>query len=270
MEQTRLEKDLIPDPELWVLALRLSPSGLHVAALSLVEDNSLLCRHIPFAQGSDTVQALEDAVYDNPLLLLDFKKVWCIVESPRTLVVPAELKADPQPWFDFVYPSSGSTLLTDPLPRLGAGILTGIDPAIDRFLRRTFQRLTVMGHLVPLCRYFGSSRSNAAKMYVNLRTGSLDVIAIDSGRLLMANTFVCASAADAAYYILACRSTLGMNPETSELLLCGDQFRREEITPILRRYIRLVIPVIFPPRMFKAGRSAMQAPFDLIVTPLCE
>jgi hypothetical protein len=45
---------------------------------------------------------------------------------------------------------------------------------------------------------------------------------------------------------------------------------REAIMPELRRYINYVMPVIFPSAMFRAGREAMNAPFELIVLPLCE
>lgn len=274
MESARLEKELIADPSLWVLLLRLSPAALHVAAFSLVEDNSLIYRRLPLDRAAVSVlKATEDAVYDNPLLLSDFKKVYCVVESPWVMPVPAPVAADNRDaatLFNACFDSGGKTLIIDRLPEPNAAIITGVDSGVDRFIHRTFSNLTVTGHLASLSRYFHLARSNSPKMYVNFRDSAIDIVIIDGNRLLHANTYNYTDVADAVYYILACRNRLGLNSETDELLLCGDAGPREAVTPLLRRYISLVMPVIFPPRMFKAGREAMKAPFDLIVTPLCE
>lgn len=48
---------------------------------------------------------------------------------------------------------------------------------------------------------------------------------------------------------LPAATVLGLNAETDELLLCGDAGPREAVTPLLRRYISLVMPVIFPPHV---------------------
>ena len=86
----------------------------------------------------------------------------------------------------------------------------------------------------------------------------------------MANTFHFKNPDDAVYYLLACRKNLGLDPYNDDLSLAGDQSIREKLMPMLRSFIARVIPVIFPPQMFKAGKDAMLAPFDLIVTPLCD
>lgn len=75
---------------------------------------------------------------------------------------------------------------------------------------------------------------------------------------------------DAIYYIMACRDMLKLDAQDNELLIAGDNSLRDAITPTLREYLAYVMPVIFPSSMFKAGKDAMKAPFDLIVLPLCE
>lgn len=274
MESNRLDKELIDNPSLWVLTLRLSVTDLHIAAFSLVEDNSLIYRRVPLDRVAPSpIKAIEDAVYDNPLLLSNFKHVYCLVDTHATIIVPAPGAYDSKystAIFSACHNQDDTTLHADILPEMNAAILTGIDTAIDRFLHRTFSNMTIMNHLAPLCRYFHSSRSNSVKTYANFREKSMDVIIIDGNRLLHANTYSFNDPIDATYYIMACRARLNLSNETNELLLSGDSTIREKITPVLRRHIALVMPVIFPPRMFRAGRDAMQAPFDLIVTPLCE
>ena len=103
-----------------------------------------------------------------------------------------------------------------------------------------------------------------------MRDDRLDLLAFGKDSLLLANTFRYRDPMDAVYYILACRQSLGLDAGSDELFLAGDKGVRETITPTLREYLAYVMPVIFPSAMFKAGKEALNAPFDLIVLPLCE
>ncbi len=38
--------------------------------------------------------------------------------------------------------------------------------------------------------------------------------------------------------------------------------------PVLRRFVRYVMPAIFASTMFRAGRAALRTPFEMIVAPL--
>ena len=82
MEQNRLDKDLIKDPRLWRLALRIDEKKMHVVLFCSVEDNSLIYREIPLDTAAQSTQkAIEEAIYENPLLLSDFARIDCIIET---------------------------------------------------------------------------------------------------------------------------------------------------------------------------------------------
>jgi hypothetical protein len=55
-----------------------------------------------------------------------------------------------------------------------------------------------------------------------------------------------------------------------EIILAGDPASRAALSPLLRRYVRYVMPAIFPSTMFRAGRAALRTPFELVVAPLVE
>lgn len=55
-----------------------------------------------------------------------------------------------------------------------------------------------------------------------------------------------------------------------ELQLSGDKNLRNEITPLMREYITYVMPTIFPSHLFELGEETHEAPFDLVILPLCE
>lgn len=274
MTNGSFDSQQIDNPQLCNLLLRISSDSIHAVIYSIVEDNSLIYRRIVLDTNAPSrLQAIETVIYDNPILLSDFRQTICVLETSEFTVVPAECREDSERelLFKAAFPNSELTMEADDTGTRNAVILMGVEPDLRGFLNRTFHRIKIFSHLGVLCRYFTkASQGNKIKMVANIRPRSIDVIALDGHRLLMANTFAAPTPDDATYYLLACRERLGLDPQTDELILAGDQTIRESIIPMLRTYISRVMPVIFPPQMFKAGKDAMLAPFDLIVTPICE
>lgn len=275
MNLSILDKELIPNPEIWNLLLRVSPETLHVVAYSIVEENSLIYRAFPLTgKSKGYLAALEEVIYDNPMLLSDFRRVYCLVETSRLIVVPSgySSEADCRLLIATAYPDFKGEVHIDPTGCRNAAIIAGIDNNLMAFLHRTFHNAQINTHLSSLCRFFSAKagRSNNVKTLVNLRESSLDIIVMQGGNLMLANTFSFRDPMDAVYYILASRNNIGLDPHNDELLLAGDNAVREKIMPELRKFLARVMPAIFPPQMFNAGKDAMLSPFDLIVTPLCE
>lgn len=276
MEQRqRLDRELIGEPRLWRLAMRIGEKSLHVILLSTIEDNSLIYSEIPIdSANTDRLKALEEAVYENPLLLSDFGRIDCIVETEKFIITPSIIKSTEvrERMIKTTFENFEGEIITNELPGINATILMGIEADFIGFLRRTFNNPHIHHHLSSLCRYFNhkSRLGNSGKMYANMRDDRLDLLAFGKDSLLLANTFRYRDPMDAVYYILACRQSLGLNAGSDELFLAGDKEVRETITPTLREYLAYVMPVIFPSAMFKAGKEALNAPFDLIVLPLCE
>ena len=270
-----LDRDLITNPEMWNLLLRLSPTEMHLVAYSIVEDNSLIYRRFPIDSNSGSyLRALEEVIYDNPMILSDFRRVYCVIQTSTQVVAPSDYtsETDRELLLSASHPDFKGSVLTDTTGTRNAIIISGIENALSAFLHRTFHNVIISSHLSPLCRFFAmkAGKSNSMKMLVNLRDTSLDVIIMQGGNLMLANTFSFSNPMDAVYYILACRNRIGLDPHNDELILAGDTTVREKVLPVLRTYLARVIPAIFPPQMFKFGKDAMIAPFDLIITPICE
>lgn len=273
----RLEKDLIADTSICNLLLRVSPSRLDVGIYSVVADSSFLHRSFLLVKaGRTAVGMIEDAVYDNPLLLRDYRRTYCLVETPRVMAAPAELcasEAELASMLRLQWPDWEGEVKVSGNGTSNSVMVWGMERDMARFLSRTFSpSMQLDCHLAPLTRYFATrpGRGNSVRMLANLREGSLDLIALRGPRLLMANTFRYDKTTDALYYIMAAREHLGLDPQVDEMLLAGVPSLREELSPRLRTYLARVMPVIFPPQMFKAGMESLGAPFDMIVTPLCE
>lgn len=272
---TLLTKDLVRRPDLWQLSLRLSERSLDVLLYSPVENNSLIYRAIDLEpEDGSILKSLENVVYDNPLLLSDFGKISIVVETQCVLPVPAEVTAleEREMLMDAAFPGFDGCMYDNTTGSRNATLLFGIDNDLAAFIGRTFFGARIYHHLSPLSKYFVASarRANGCRVYANLREKSVDVIAVDHGDILIVNTLTFNMSVDAIYYILACYHIAGLSMVETELFVSGTAAVRDEIVPVLRNYIGSVMPVIFPSTMFRAGKDAMKAPFDLIVLPLCE
>lgn len=267
--------DKIDRPEIRNLLLRISRSALDVVIYSVVEDNSLIYHRFELDTASPSpLGAIQNIIYDHPAILSDFRRVYCVIETLDYTIVPSqcELPEARKLLFDTAFPGNKLEMTAGETGTSNALVLSGMEPELRRFINRTFQRVSIVSHIAALCRYaaLNASHGNKVKMMANIRRNSLDVVVTDGRRLLLANTFAYQKPDDAVYYLLATRQRLGLDARNDELILAGDHAAREILTPILRNFVARVMPIIFPPQMFRAGKDAMLVPFELITLPLCE
>lgn len=268
-----LGTELIEKPQLWQLVLEVSASSLAVVAFSRYEDHALIFHTIPLdATAPNRLRALEDAVYDNPLLLLDFNRVIIIFDTSRFLPIPDIGAESPDKLFRQAFPHDNATpgeIIVSRMPSLSAAIPFEVPCDILGFLRRTFHNAVLIPPLKPLAEYFQAkhpTRRNGKTM-VNVSGDRLDIVTLGDAAPLQLTSHRFREPMDAAYYILASRAQLSI-PDTEEIMIAGDRAARAAITPLLRRYVRYVMPAIFPSSMFRAGKASLAAPFEMILAPL--
>lgn len=281
MESGRLDKDMISQPELWRLVLLVGADRLDVALYPPVAREEMIWRSFPYDQAAESpLKALEDIVYDNPLLLCDFRRVDCLLDNNATLLMPAGMEpsaiAAMMRAVDADAPAGEaideSMLDSYPAGADNAEAVTERDDDLTAFLRRTFYNIRFDSRLGMLCRYFlgESTGTKQHRVYVPVRRNRLTVIAFDGDSLLMANDFRFTSDIDAAYYIMASLSNLGIDPAEADINVGTVGASSEELTSILRRYIPSLRPLPFPTLRYRASKSTLQAPYELIIRPLCE
>lgn len=277
MERSRLEKDMIAQPELWRMMLIVSPCRLDVALYPPVSREELIWRSYDLDPVAGTaLKALEDVIYDNPLLLSDFKSVGCVVDYGSWLVAPSEAsEADCRELLAHIY---SDDIMEDgdiEIYETGASnarIALVQDPKIKAFLSRTFYNIKFVERKAALCRYFVAYPEGLAttRVCVTFRSDTLTLIALDGDRLLLANDFHYNTASDAAYYILACVQTLGLDPDVTDVAVSGDLPLDERVEPILRKFIPGVKPVPFPMLRYRVSKNTLHAPLDLLISQQCE
>ncbi len=275
MADTKLTKETVTDTSMSTLAVRFSPSRLDVMVYSDMAPNSLVSRSMAIDPGPGSwLSAVEDAVYENPLLPAEFRRTVLIVEPEAAMLLPGEAaaEADAVKILQSTLGGDDREWRVDTPVGRNAAIGYGFPTGLMGFIRRTWGPDSALWcNLTVLSRYFimNVQRGKPSRLFVNLREGQLDVIAVEHGSIRLANTFDYRTPDDAVYYALACKAQSGL-PEHSDILISGPTAVRDQVMPLLRRFIPQVMPVIFPPRMFRAGREAVDLPFDLIVSSLCE
>ena len=107
-------------------------------------------------------------------------------------------------------------------------------------------------------------------MYAHLQDDKLSLCLFQRGDLAMTNSFKFETIDDAAYYALHAWQSYGFDALADEIQLSGDKSLRDDITPMLRKYVNYVMPAIFPAAAMRIGHDAVKAPYHLILLALCE
>ena len=278
MDDKRLTNDLIADPSLYRLGLLLGEHTLDVALTSRVTDTKPIGHRIKLnnTAGSDVAARLEEAIYDNPLLTADFNRVDFVVDTNRFFLIPAERAKNPDSLaadVNLLYPDSNPVPVVNfPEPERTA-VVTMIDPAVNRFVGRTFHGTRIVHRLAAAARYhvLRNHLGNTGKLHVSLRNGSTDIIAIGHQGLLLVNTFVTPAVDDAVYYTLAVAQQLEFDNNIDRVLVSGPRRLRDNYIRQLRRFVSFAMPEIFPPTLASTDPDSPDSiPFSLAVIPLCE
>lgn len=265
----------IQHPEFWTLQLNLCEKSLLFSLHDIDEDNSLIVGNINLdLSGNNYLKALENAVYDNPVLLNDYRKVRVMAESSHFALLPPQFGSedDALEVFKAQFPNHEGDFALCTLPRCNCHIAFSMPEGVIPFLQRTFNMPPVFHHLYPLCEHYKGHDANrgVACMHLNLRQDFIDIVIIKNHELAMANTYSCSQAQDIVFYTLHAWKAYGLDATKDELLLTGPKNLRDMVTGSLRQYIGYVMPAIFPASALKIGQDAVKAPLELILLALCE
>lgn len=262
---------------MWRLLIEPTVDSVCVMAFSPIEHHALISEEIHISSAADSYMAnLKDVIYDNPLLLSDFKSITILFPSDRFLAIP-DIANDTTATEAFrkIYPEGNSgarsELLIDKIQSMNVNIVYEIPADLLGFLRRTFNNPNIFHTLTPLAAYFQAKHPNRpeGKMMVNLRGNRCDIVILGNGSPLLINSYPTADAIDAVYHIMAARQKFQL-PASQEIILAGTPEQRSAVTPHLRRFVRYVMPAIFPSTMFRAGRASLRTPFEMVIQPMTQ
>lgn len=279
MLQGKLDKDSITQSQLWRLALMIDNNFLHVALYPPVAREEIVWRSFPIDPAAPSkLKAIEDIIYDNPLLLAEFRQIDCIIDDDAGLIVPASFNPEHyELLLDSISARTEQTELDIEVTPIApnATLLSQPNADIAAFLRRTFFNISLRPRLPLIASYLikhteGLSEQRAIAL---MRDGQMTFIAFNGSNLLIANDFKYESPTDAAYYIMASMQQIGLdssNPDVSVALFGDSLSEPGSLSKVLKPYIAGLCQLPFPTLRFRASKSTIQAPFPLLILPSCE
>ena len=234
-----LVSSLISDPLQWHLSLSISDRDIDLHIRRIDGDDSVISRQIQL--NSDTLSALEDAVYDNPLLLSDFGQTDVLIDTERYMLIPteaAETNDICSLLIDKFWPGDPLTSIMYDIKDTPYTLIAAIDHKLHTFIRRTFTISSVIHRICPFIDFCVSDSKgfDGAKMYVDIHGVNTDIAFVRKENLLKANTFATSAITDILYYMMLMASTLKFDSATDEISISGDEQARNELIPMLRKY----------------------------------
>lgn len=269
-----IDKDLIPQSHLWTLNLLIGPSTLEVVALPPVDADEIIYRSIPLDPAApSTLKALEDAIYDNPGLLNQYRSVTVALDTDAFTILPLSVGADIE---DIAARgleltqgepvAASKRILRAPSSAPATALFFVMDGDMAGFLRRTFFNVTLTHPLAILGARL-TAEPGRPVLTAAFRPGNrLDFIALGTDRnLIVANTYSFEALPDAAYYIYAAARHAEMTAPTimRSLNIAAPASTREALIPILSRITGL--DAGRPAPAFRRGQAASAAPLCLIL-----
>ncbi len=265
MTNQRLTPDLLADPSLWTLRVRIAPGSLSALLVGPEgADRRVIGLSEPLTDPS--LPTLENAIYDNPLLLSDFAAVNVVISTNQLALFPPEVDDNQAVSIaeDILLPDSEAARapLFMEIPRYR--LLALIDADTLNFLKRTFPDAKFQISLGVFANTLGNFRpaDNRALLAVG-EPGALSVCAYSpEGQLTFANRFEVTGPEDCAYYLLAVAGRLA-----DTMTLGGDHDLRNLTIDRIHRAEpdAQVIPLSLPAPLLNLLRQAPDLPLELFL-----
>ncbi|MCI9607244.1 MAG: DUF3822 family protein [Muribaculaceae bacterium] len=260
MDPQSITKEMIPQPELWRCAMEINASSIEVVLLPPVDSERALYTSIilnPEAPSHE--KAVQEAIYANPVLLSDFKRVDALFDCEDITFVPSQLLQRVEA--ESVCSASGintdgKRIECDELPG-GVTSIYAVDAALIGFIRRTFFNVRTAHRLSPIV----SNAMNSDGLLAVIERSRLDIIGTADGKLQMARTIRCKTPQDATYFIIATRKSLELHG--APLLFAGSGEDADTVRGYVERYCEKPLTAEAPALPAVPDRDTLNIPRSL-------
>ncbi len=238
------------------LSIRIDPDGLsfsvysHQVSRFIVLESMILQNTTAFSSGESAkalfVDRLDGFFNQHPWILKPFRHTCLFINSLNYTLVPHALY-DPlqkETYLEFVHRHVDSEIILDHfLNSAEAWVVYSVHKNLNELLNRHFSQAKFLHHAgtmveTILPRYRHSELRNP--VFVNIRTGSFDIIVIKEGKLLYCNSFEWRTNEDLVYYLIFVLDQLALNPENVPVVLSGEIDPESLLYELIQRYIRHV------------------------------
>lgn len=260
--------------EKYIMSIRLRPDGLSFSAYNPLETGSFFYRDKIFERNVSFMDNLKDFFFENEVLSYPFKQTYILCEEVPYTLIPKEVSQEHTTleFLKFNFTSFTGRGISNTLKELPIEIIFGVEEELYEFCCRSLLDPHFIHSITPLLTYWRkvNTLSSRKQMFIYLYNQHVDIVCLEEGRLLFANTFKFKHINDILYYILYVWKQLEMDQEEDQLRVAGESDIRTKIIKILHNYIRSVTISEAPSEVYLWGTEAIQAPLDLLILSICE
>jgi hypothetical protein len=181
-----------------------------------------------------------------PFLGYDFKSVGAGFVTSKFTLVPKPLFDEGHKLeyltFNHKVDELTETVLFDELKNCESILLFALPIQVKKTLEEIFKKPALHHQSGSLIELIISENKNkpAKKTVVHIQASHFEIVVTEGKKLLFFNSFAYQSSEDFIYYLLFVCEQLNLNPEESEVYLCGEIERNSAIYSIVQKYIRNV------------------------------
>ena len=257
-----------------ILSIRLMPGGFSFSIHNPSDAADFFFAQIKKESKQSMMQCMEEALEQYPNLCYPFDKIFIIVAGERFVQMPTLLATD-MATSEAAYKCALSEVeeVEEILTNERESILTifGLNRQLYYFLKRTFQACHFVHHTHLLCHYFEhrAKLGNFDKEICLIHEQAIDVLVFKHGKLHLVNHLMSAQPNDMAYYVLAIWQQTHLLKERDYLQYHSSTEQGPLVINQVTPYLKQVTPLVIPQDSIAFATQHPDAPFDLIVLPLC-
>lgn len=170
---------------------------------------------------------------------------------PKELFIPSAAKK----YLSYNHTLTGNdNLFYDALPILDAVNIYAVDSGVVEMTNDLFKKSSRMHDKTLFVNAVMKDAENKTLVYCNVKQKSIDLAAVQDGKLLFVNSFPCRTKEDFAYYTILTYKQLSLNQNEIPLVLVGNILIDSGIYEIATRYIANVGFATLPPEI-KLGQG---------------
>ena len=239
---------MIPDKlkadysDMYEVSIRLMPDGLSFSGHIPSERDSFFSETFRFDSNLPAVDSLKNIFFTNPCFSYHFLACFVLCVTGQYTLTPDAvfIENEKNRSFHFCHPKNNSLkILVHPVKKLNIFLTYGFEEDIYAFLVRSLVNPQFIHSLSPVLNYWQkkSLMLYPKQLHVIIREGMIDVVCMQQGELLFANSFSYDSDSDIIYYIMyICRQT-GFSQLEDDLSLSGNQNRCRSVLSVVSNYI---------------------------------
>ncbi|PWD98700.1 DUF3822 family protein [Marinilabilia rubra] len=232
----------------YFLSIQVNLDGFSFSTLDPVRNKYIQFKYFSFGKvNSDELPVLAEKIFEqNELLNLPYKKVFVLLPSPYSTLVPSGLFEEKEAgkWLSFTHQLPPEQKIVHSIMKMADAwnIFAAPKEMVDLF-RRQFPDPRFFHQYVPMAETrLAVSRPGAGRnqAIINLQKKYFDLVVLEKNNLKLCNSFEISSEEDLIYYTLFVFEQLQLSPSGIEVQLIGSHPDFNKIKQTLGKYIKHV------------------------------